>query len=62
MTERPNLLFFFPDQLRPDWLGLNLAEEQPEQVERLKEQLRAELGNSEDHRQWSQLSPQRMKK
>jgi arylsulfatase len=23
MTERPNLLFFFPDQLRPDWLGLN---------------------------------------
>lgn len=23
MTKRPNLLFFFPDQLRPDWLGIN---------------------------------------
>jgi len=23
MTQRPNLLFFFPDQLRPDWLGTN---------------------------------------
>lgn len=23
MIEQPNLLFFFPDQLRPDWLGTN---------------------------------------
>ena len=23
MAKQPNLLFFFPDQLRPDWLGIN---------------------------------------
>ncbi|MBD3181122.1 sulfatase-like hydrolase/transferase [Candidatus Poribacteria bacterium] len=23
MNKKPNILFFFPDQLRPDWLGIN---------------------------------------
>lgn len=38
------------DTLADSWEDHNLIQEQPEQVKRLTEQLRAEIGNSENHR------------